>query len=67
MTIFSTIRQKGAGRIPVPTPYLLKHPSVPHLRNHDEYLLLYQKSIDHLGEFWSAMATASLKWETFFD
>ncbi|CAG8898818.1 unnamed protein product [Penicillium egyptiacum] len=68
MTAFNDVRQDNdVGRIPVPTSYQLKHPSVPHLKDHDEYSLLYQKSIEHPREFWSEMATASLKWEIFFD
>lgn len=44
-----------------------KHPSVPHLRDQNEYRDLYQKSIENPGEFWSSMATACLQWDIPFD
>ncbi|KAJ5539853.1 Acetyl-coenzyme A synthetase [Penicillium frequentans] len=70
MTIFR--RERGRAEAPsdqiaVPSAYFRKHPSMPHLRDQNEYQDFYQKSIDNPDEFWSSMARVSLKWDIPFD
>lgn len=51
----------------VPPAYSQNHPTIPHLKNLDEYYQLYNESIKDPEAFWAKTAREYLSWERDFD